>query len=127
LRIDGRMVDVALGGPDSRRQLVSGERRVDATLESDRTSARAARRGSAAATDAVRSPMPGRVVKVLVAPGDRVTASQAVVVVEAMKMENELRALAEATVRSVEVKAGQAVEANAVLVTFERADLARSA
>ncbi len=71
--------------------------------------------------------MPGRVVKVLVEPGDSVVASQPVVVVEAMKMENELRAAAAARVRSVEVTEGQAVEANAVLVTFEVGDLATNA
>jgi pyruvate carboxylase subunit B len=60
--------------------------------------------------------MPGRVVRVLVAVGDHVTARQGVVVVEAMKMENELRAPRDGTVTEIAVLPGAAVEAGAVLV-----------
>jgi biotin carboxyl carrier protein len=63
--------------------------------------------------------MPGRVVKVLVRPGDAVAARQPVVVVEAMKMENELRAPRAGTVAEVRVNEGVSVEANAVLVVLE--------
>jgi len=63
--------------------------------------------------------MPGRVVKVLVSPGDRVTARQGLVVVEAMKMENELRAPADAVVREVRVVEGASVDAGAILVVLE--------
>ena len=64
------------------------------------------------------APMPGRVVKVLVAPGDVVLAHQGLVVVEAMKMENELRAPRAGTVADVRVREGAPVEANAVLVVL---------
>jgi biotin carboxyl carrier protein len=64
------------------------------------------------------APMPGRVVKVLVKPGDIVDARQGLVVVEAMKMENELRAPAAGTVSEVKVAEGASVEANAVLVVI---------
>ena len=67
----------------------------------------------------VLAPMPGRVVKVLVAAGDRVEARQGVVVVEAMKMENELRAPRAGTVREVRVAEGTSVEAQTVLVVIE--------
>ena len=67
---------------------------------------------------AVRAPMPGRVVRVLVAVGDRVTARQGVVVVEAMKMENELRSPRDGTVKEVGVVAGAAVETGAILVVI---------
>ena len=63
--------------------------------------------------------MPGRVVRVLVAPGDDVEARQAVVVVEAMKMENELRAPRAGKVREVNVAAGTSVEAGRVLAVIE--------
>jgi biotin carboxyl carrier protein len=72
--------------------------------------------GGAVGAAAVVAPMPGRVVKVLVAPGDAVAARQPVVIVEAMKMENELRAPRAGTVASVLVSEGQSVEAHAVLV-----------
>lgn len=67
----------------------------------------------------VVAPMPGRIVKVLVRQGQQVNARQGLVVVEAMKMENELRAPVSGTVRAVRVKEGEAVEANAVLVEIE--------
>jgi biotin carboxyl carrier protein len=69
----------------------------------------------------VLAPMPGLVVRVLVQPGARVQAGQAVVVIEAMKMENELRASTAGIVRSVPVMPGSAVEKGAVLVEFESA------
>ena len=68
---------------------------------------------------AIKAPMPGRVVRVLVAAGDRVTARQGVVVVEAMKMENELRTPRDGTVKQVLVAGGTAVETGAVLVLIE--------
>jgi len=67
----------------------------------------------------VAAPMPGRVVRVLVAPGDEVAARQPVVVVEAMKMENELRSPKAGRVKEVEVAAGASVEAGRVLVVIE--------
>jgi len=67
----------------------------------------------------VRAPMPGRVMRVLVALGEQVRAGQAVVVMEAMKMENELRADADGVVRQLHVSEGEAVEAGAVLVRIE--------
>jgi biotin carboxyl carrier protein len=67
----------------------------------------------------VIAPMPGKVVRVLVKPGDEVTARQGLVVVEAMKMENELRAARDGRVRDVAVKEGQSVDAGTVLLTVE--------
>jgi biotin carboxyl carrier protein len=61
--------------------------------------------------------MPGRVVRVLVAVGAEVSARQPVVVVEAMKMENELRTPKGGTVKEILAVPGTAVEAGAVLVT----------
>ena len=84
------------------------------------------RPGAAAAADStagglqrVTAPMPGKVVKLLVNPGDKVQPRQGLVVVEAMKMENELRAPAAGTVSEVRVKEGASVEAGAILVILE--------
>ena len=65
------------------------------------------------------APMPGLVVRVRVAVGDKVEAGQGVVVMEAMKMENELRATAAGVVRSIEVAPGTAVEKGTLLVALE--------
>jgi len=67
----------------------------------------------------VAAPMPGKVVRVLVNAGDAVKARQGLVVVEAMKMENELRAARDGRVRDVAVKEGQSVDAGAVLLTVD--------
>jgi biotin carboxyl carrier protein len=68
---------------------------------------------------AVVAPMPGRVVRLLVSRGDDVAARQGVVVVEAMKMENELRSPRAGRVKEVTVAAGASVEAGRVLVVIE--------
>lgn len=67
----------------------------------------------------VVAPMPGKVVRVLVKPGDDVKTRQGLVVVEAMKMENELRAPRDGRVRDVAVAEGQSVDAGAVLLVVE--------
>lgn len=67
----------------------------------------------------VTAPMPGKVVKVLVRPGDDVKARQGVIVVEAMKMENELRAARAGRVAEVLVTEGTSVEAGRLLVVIE--------
>ena len=67
----------------------------------------------------IKAPMPGLIVRVNVKAGDRVEAGQGIVVMEAMKMENELRATSAGTVKSVEVVPGAAVEKGALLVALE--------
>ena len=64
------------------------------------------------------APMPGLIVRVNVSVGDRVEAGQGIVVMEAMKMENELRATAPGTVQTIEVAAGTAVEKGTLLVSL---------
>ena len=65
------------------------------------------------------APMPGMIVRVNVQVGDRVDPGQGLVVMEAMKMENELRAQATATVKAVLAQPGQAVEKGALLIELE--------
>ena len=67
----------------------------------------------------VKAPMPGLVVRLLVAAGERVRAGQGVAIVEAMKMENELKADAEGVVARIAVEPGQAVEKGTVMIEFE--------
>jgi biotin carboxyl carrier protein len=67
----------------------------------------------------VVAPMPGKIVRVLVKPGDDVKARQGLVVVEAMKMENELRAARDGRVRDVAVAEGQSVDAGTLLMVVE--------
>jgi biotin carboxyl carrier protein len=63
--------------------------------------------------------MPGRVVAVLVQEGEAVTAGQGIIVLEAMKMENEIRAEQDGTVVKIYVQAGQAVDTGNPLFELE--------
>jgi biotin carboxyl carrier protein len=76
-------------------------------------------RGAAHGEQRITAPMPGRVIRILVAAGDTVAAGQPVVVVEAMKMENELRSAKSGRVREVAVQPGTSVEAGRVLVVID--------
>jgi biotin carboxyl carrier protein len=67
----------------------------------------------------LRAPMPGLVVRVLVEPGQTLAVGAGVLVLEAMKMENELRAHAASRVRAVRVRPGEAVEKGQVLAEFD--------
>ena len=81
--------------------------------------ARGGESSSGAGPQKVAAPMPGKVVRVTVKPGDTVQPRQGLVVIEAMKMENELRAARAGTVRDVFVREGQSVDAGAPLVIVE--------
>lgn len=83
---------------------------------------RRSRRGAERAASGVQrilAPMPGKVLRVLVQAGQAVAVRQPLVVVEAMKMENELRAAGAGRVREVFVQEGQSVEAGTALVVVE--------
>jgi biotin carboxyl carrier protein len=63
--------------------------------------------------------MPGKIVRVLVAAGDEVVAGQGIMVVEAMKMQNEMKAPRDGRVMAIEVRENESVNAGAVLATIE--------
>src|SRR5215475_11413259 len=67
----------------------------------------------------VSVPMPGKVIEVLVSEGDSVEKGQGLVIVEAMKMENEVRSPIAGEVKEIKVKPGDAVEGGAVLIIIE--------
>ncbi|MBN8701813.1 MAG: acetyl-CoA carboxylase biotin carboxyl carrier protein subunit [Bacteroidetes bacterium] len=66
----------------------------------------------------LKAPMPGLVIDILVKDGDSIKKGDSLLVLEAMKMENILKSPADATIKSIEVKKGNAVEKNQVLVSF---------
>ncbi len=73
---------------------------------------------AAVSGEPVKSPMPGTIINVLVKPGQAVKAGDVLVILEAMKMENEIKAAKDATVVSVVVNKGESVDTGAVLVTL---------
>jgi biotin carboxyl carrier protein len=77
------------------------------------------RSGAGHGQQRISAPMPGKIVRVLVAEGDAVEAGQGLVVVEAMKMQNEMKAARPGRVARITVSPGAAVGAGDVLVTIE--------
>jgi biotin carboxyl carrier protein len=122
LRADGRQAEaVPRRAADGRLEVRVGADRVSLELL-DELTARAqsvAGKGACRGSGDVKAAIPGRVLRVLAAPGDAVVQGQAVVVLEAMKMENDVRAPRDGVVRSVEVAEGQAVGAGQVLLRLD--------
>lgn len=75
-------------------------------------------KGGASKVNELKAPMPGLVLEVAVSAGDQVQKGDRMLVLEAMKMENVIKAPADATVASVEVEQGKTVEKNQVMVRF---------
>ena len=123
LLVDGESVPLVARPGDRRgrwRVSIASEPMV-AEVVDERTRSIREMTGTVAEPEAknVNAPMPGKVLRVEVAVGDRVKAGQGVVIVEAMKMENELKAPADGVVSSISVEAGQTVEKGALLLTLE--------
>ena len=118
LLLEGSSVEVGLARRREGYTVVLDEVSLDVDLAPPGATSAAGRPepGGAARLSA---PMPGRIVRVLAAVGDEVTAGQPVVVVEAMKMENEIRSPRPGRVRSLGVREGEAVEAGALLAVVE--------
>jgi biotin carboxyl carrier protein len=120
LILDGRSHRIlARRGDDGAWDLHLRGRRYRAEAVDERTRAIREMTGAAAGPlgpRPVRAPMPGLVVKIEVAVGDAVVRGQGVAIVEAMKMENELKAEAAGVVTRIHVEPGQAVEKDQVLI-----------
>lgn len=120
--VGARSYEVTFDGGPAGAQIVhvNGEAIPLTVLEPRALAARRRHDGATAAgPTTIAAPMPGRIVKVLVQPGEAVAARQGVIVVEAMKMENELRAPRAGTVTEVRAGEGASVEAGAVLVVLQ--------
>ena len=118
IRLGGQVFDVMVGS-DTPTQLVGAGKRASVSVKSERDRASRTRRGGAVDAKELRAPMPGLIVKVLVEVGAEVELGAPLVVMEAMKMENELRAAGAGVVASIEAREGQNVESGALLVRFE--------
>ncbi len=124
VRVDGKVVDLTTeaAGPAAagRVGVIGRGYRTYVEVESERQrAANAVKKGEGSgAENLVRAPMPGRIVKVLVGKGAEVVAGQPLLVMEAMKMENEIKAKGAATIAEVHVSVGATVEGGAKLVTL---------
>jgi biotin carboxyl carrier protein len=117
--LDGRSYDARVEETPAGLVVVIDGYRFEIVVRDPRRFSRkdAARAGEGVQT--VAAPMPGKVVRVLVAPGDAVEAGQGLLVVEAMKMQNEMKAGRAGRILTVTVKEGATVAAGEVLATVE--------
>ena len=113
-------VAIAPSGAGAALTVAVGATPVGVSVDGRRRRGRPDDQGAAGAgPQRIAAPMPGKVVRVLVKSGDQVRARQPLVVVEAMKMENELRARLDGTVADVQVREGQSVDAGALLLVVQ--------
>ncbi len=119
LLIDGHsyVVDLGLEKDGSLLAEVGGHA-ARIKLSDPRLAQQAAVRSRGTGAEEVRAAMPGKVIKLLTKVGDAVMLGQGLLVIEAMKMENELRAPRAGSVKTVHVGEGQSVEPQQVLVTL---------
>ena len=116
---DGRVVDAAVTPQGNGEWLVQLPGAILTAIVDGRRHTSGGHQASVDGEQRVTAPMPGRVVRVLVRAGDQVIAGQGLVVVEAMKMENELVSPKAGTVRDVRVSEGQPIAAGRLLVIVE--------
>ena len=114
VEVNGRRFDVKLWVPESAGVAAAGPAKKKAAR-----SASAAGGGAGGGSGKIAVPMQGTIVKVLVEVGQAVEAGQSVVVLEAMKMENQIEADKSGTVKAVNVKPGDTVGAGDVVVVIE--------
>lgn len=110
-------LEVVIDDQDSYLEVLMGGRLYDIQVLDERALLMAQRRGGFASTSGeVHSPMPGLIVKVNVENGAQVEQGQTVIILESMKMQNELKAPVSGIVSDIQVKAGQTVDKNALLL-----------
>jgi biotin carboxyl carrier protein len=122
--VDGVAYTIALDGTSAVVDGITHQLQVDGLEKTPSTPSTAASVASVGGEGAVTAVMPGSIVRVLVAEGDQVTEGDVLLVLEAMKMENELHAPVAGLVKAIYVEPGQAVEMNAVLVDIEASESA---
>lgn len=117
---DNKSLQAVIEEEEGKVAVLLGGRMYETQVLDERALMMAMRKGglSGAGGD-VTSPMPGLIVAVSVAEGDTVAQGQTVVILESMKMQNELKATADGVVTSIKVEAGQTVDKNAVLVEIQ--------
>jgi len=119
LLIDGCSYEVGLEKRANGYGVFFSDDTLDVELADALASRAAAHKKGASGPARIAAPMPGRLVRLLVEVGQEVASDQGLVVIEAMKMENELRAPRAGKVKEMPVQEGQTVDAGALLVVIE--------
>lgn len=121
LLMDNKVSDFSYGFIDDRIELhtKNGAYRFEVLNERKQLARRSRRKRDETGPEVIKAFMPGKIVKVHVAPGDTVAAGAGLLIMEAMKMENEIKARKPGTVRAVHVAAGQTVDNGTLLIEIE--------
>jgi biotin carboxyl carrier protein len=122
LRVGERVYELILAQSADRAALALEGVSLDVGVEDERAARLAqfsSRASRAAGREVIAAPMPGLVVRVNAEPGQAVAAGESLVVLQAMKMENELASPRDGSVKAVVVEPGQAVEVGQVLVELD--------
>jgi len=120
LIIDGKVFSAHLESDGNAEEIVCGPNILRAEVEDERAAVlrRLGRDTSAAGTFDLKAPMPGLVVRLPVQKGDSIKKGQSLVVIEAMKMENDIKSPRDGVVSAIHVNERNAVEKNARLITL---------
>lgn len=122
LRLDGKNFDVLIESNENKRLININGKPIELAV----FDARMRKLQQLSKTNSVRksvedvkAPMPGLVLRILVKEGDHVEVNDGLMVIEAMKMENEIRAQEKGTIKKINIKEGQAVDKGSVLLRLE--------
>lgn len=113
--------EVVVEERDGMYEVLMGGRLYNGTVTDERTQLMKSRRGGLEADSgelSIKAPMPGLIVAIPVNEGQTVTAGQTLVILESMKMQNELKAPRDGTVQRISIKPGETVEQKRVLITM---------
>ncbi len=118
---DSRSLEAVIEETRGKQQVMIGGHLFEAQVQDERTFLMMTRRKGqlSAESGEVVAPMPGLIVGVRVSAGDNVRKGQTVVILESMKMQNELKASLDGVIDKVMVQQGQTVDKDAVLVTIK--------
>ena len=116
--VDGESYEARIIIGNAGAEITIGGSRLLIEIDNPRQWKRSAGLADSSGRASLTAAMPGKIVRVLVAAGDEVVAGQGILVIEAMKMQNELKAPRAGRVTAVEVKENDSVNAGALLATI---------
>ncbi len=119
LDLDQRMRSIGVFVEGDHAHVQVGGYAMEATVINPRDKALSG--GDGEGEGSISTPMPGIVVRILVEPGQEVVQGQVLLVIEAMKMENEYKSKVDGVVQAIHVAEGQALEAHTLLINVEPA------
>lgn len=122
LVLDGRSYNITIEPENGRLLIYYGGERFECFVQDERLAELRRLAGDAEISQAgaqIKAPMPGLILRVLVEPGQEVRKNQRLLIIEAMKMENELKAPRAGVIKSIDCSEQEAVEQGKVLVVLE--------